>query len=370
LVVVSVALLAAPAGFLTSVQASTLEEASEHFVSYQFDGGSHHDAPDGCADAQPEWAAVVGAPTDGLLVAPDDVSDVFLVDVPSTLRGKRLHVELSEVQDAGLLDLTAFVPGCAGSVLDLVNWPTPEPSPPQPAAGQTQHAGAVSAPVHCDSDHWVFYLDQLQGTTEPASIHVAWTDGSQAPVDLAGRYGNYALYATEQNLGITLKGAWANLANAWGGDFGLWLGPCDAVDGGAVYGMPPVAGMGFLDFTPTRAGPHVVQVTFNGLAGALLHPIAAPVSVDVDSYLPVSGDDLPADPTGTLHGFGHDHGSADHSTAAPAPSRSGLPLATTGVAVPDPLLQPIMMPATCHWCAGDLEGVWDRFSYRIAIVSA
>jgi hypothetical protein len=389
----AVALFLAPTGFLNPVSASTLEEASEHFVSYQFDAGSHHDAPDGCSDADPEWAAGIGTSTDGMLVAPDDASDVFLVDVPPALRGKRMHVALTEATDVDSLELTAFMPGCTGSVLDLVNWPTPEPSPPQPAAGETQHSADVSGPLHCDSDHWVFYLDELHSVVEPASIYLAWTDGSEASVDLDGRWGNYALYETDQHLGVLLKGAWANLADAWTGDFGFWLGPCDAVDGGAVYGAPPVVGMGFLDFTPTKAGPHVVQVTFNGAAGDVIRPVPAPVSVDVDSYLPITGDDLPADPTGTLHGFGHSHddgGDASGSASPGAdPSVSAIPTipaiprlptlalpkvpsARDATQVPSSVAMPgpVVMPMTCHWCVGDLEGVWDMIAYRVAVVSS
>ncbi|MHB1261982.1 MAG: hypothetical protein ACYC2H_09740 [Thermoplasmatota archaeon] len=264
--------------WLVPVNASTVEEATDSFVSYQFDAETTHDAPDLCDAASTEWALPIEASTDGMLVAPDDVSDVFVVEVPSNLKGTRLHVGLSEIAEAGTLELTAFAPGCAGSVLDRLNWPTAEPSPPEPAAGQTRHGTDVAAPWRCDSGQWVFVLDQLQDIQEPASIHLAWTDGTEGPVDLSGRYGNLAVYATDENLGVLLKGAWANVDSTWTGRFSFAVGPCDAVDGGAVYGDPPVAGMDFLEFTPVRTGRHVVQVTYREPVGEVPGPIVVPMS--------------------------------------------------------------------------------------------
>jgi hypothetical protein len=371
---------------------STIEEATSHFVSYQFDGASHHDAPDGCSEAHGEWSTTIGATTDGMLVAPDDVSDVFVLDVPAAQRGQRLVVALTEPSEVATLQLAVLAPGCAGSVLDLVNWPTPQPSPPAPAPGESQHASNVD-PWHCDSRQWLFAIDQLQDHSEPASIHVAWTDGTEHPVPLSGRYGSLAVYSTQENLGILLKGAWANLASEWDGRFGLAVGPCDAVDGGAVYGDAPTVDMGVLAFTPVHAGPHVVQIRYAGPFGAV-SPVPAPVSVDLGPLMPATGDDLPDEPTGTLQGFGHvhDHSADDHATAdhthgpggvvipklpdanslratAPDPSTATALPATM---VPDPsfLTQPIVVPASCHGCVDGVDGLWETVSYRLSARAA
>lgn len=326
-----VAFLALTAAWLAPANASTVEEATDHFVSYQFDGATTHDAPDLCTDAGADWTLPVGAATDGMLVAPDDVSDVFVVDVAPSLKGQRLHVDLAELGDAGTLELAAFAPGCAGSVLDRLNWPTPEPSPPQPAPGETRHAADVSEPLRCDSRQWMFVLDKLQGFEEPGTIHLAWTDGTEGPVGLHGRYGSVAVYATGENLGILLKGAWANVDAEWTGGFAFAVGPCDAVDGGAVYGEPPVGGMGFLEFTPVRAGPHVVQVTYREPVGEILLPLP-----QVAAALATQGVPDPTDPTAL----------ADDPTAA--------------------LPGPVMAPMSCHACIGAVEDVWDIVGYRLS----
>ena len=327
---------------------STLEDASAGFVSYQFDGDTAHDAPDTCAAASPEWRLESGSMTDGLLLPPDDHADVYVLDVPRSDLGKRLDLDVLQPHGMPSLQVTAFAPGCSGSVVEMVNWPTPEPSPPAPHAGETQHSADVSEPWRCDSRQWLFVITSLHGYADPASIHVAWTDGTEHALPLSGRYGDFAAYATGENLGILLKGAWANLPATWDGTFGLAVGPCDAVDGGAVYGEPPSLGEGFLSFTPTRAGLHIVQVTFDGATGHALMPIPAPVTFDPEPLMPFETHEFAHDPVGTLLGVAQD------PTA----------LASADVAVPD-VFEPIVVPATCHACIHDSEGVVAKLSYLL-----
>ncbi|HJQ93216.1 MAG TPA: hypothetical protein VJ874_02900, partial [Candidatus Thermoplasmatota archaeon] len=303
--------------------ASTVEDTTSGFVAYQFDGGSHHDAPDTCAAAASAWSVALGTSTDGLLVAPDDVSDVFLVDVPDDQRGERVQVSLSEAADLGSLELTAFVPGCDGTVLDLVNWPTPEPSPPEPAPGERQVAVAdASEPWYCYGEHRAFWVELVQGYGPAPTIHVAWTDGSALDVPLSYTHGEaHAVYASDDLLGVTLKGAWVNMPADWSGRFEYVAGPCDAADGGAVYGEPPVAGMGFLAFTPTQAGLYALQVTYREAAGGGPVSIPAPVSVDPEPFMPFEPSEVGQDPS---------------------PPRVEPP-------------GPLVMPMSCHMCIGEVE---------------
>lgn len=340
-------------GLFLPVQASTVEETTSHAVAYQFDGEGHHDAPDDCEGAARDWSVPLGGTADGLLVAPDDVSDVYVVEVPPSMKGRRMQVDLAEAGDAGSLSLTAFAPGCAGNLLDAINWPTPEPSPPAPAAGEQQRSADVSGPWRCDSRGWLFTIDHLQAGAAPASIYLAWTDGSEKPLALQDQYGAVAVYATGENTGVLLKGAWANLPASWDGQFRFAVGPCDAVDGGAVYGEPPMAGMGFLSFTPVRAGPHVVQVAYRDPAGFLLAPAPAPASVDPEPFMPFDPEDLAHDPAGTLAG-----------SLALRPS-----LALTGDGGPRasvPLPGSVTMPMSCHMCLGQVEDVTDHLSYFLS----
>jgi hypothetical protein len=342
--VVSLALSAC----LLPAQASTLEEASGHFIAYQFDGGSHHDAPDTCEAASAEWSAPTLGSTDGILVAPDDVADVFVIDVPSSLKGKRLHIDLVEPGDAGSLDLTAYAPGCTGTVFDAVNWPTPEPTPPEPTAGRARQSADVQ-PLHCDQGQWLFTIDQVPGPAAPDSIHLAWTDGTQGPVERTGQSGSVAIYRTTANLDILLKGAWANLPIGWQGTFSLAVGPCDGSDGGAVYGSPPAAGVGFLDFTPVKAGPHVLQVTYRKEGNLGFMPIPAPISYDPSWIMPVETEEfvhaVEHDPAGTLGAFVEDLG----DSPPPEPAMPG----------------PIVIPASCHGCVDQAKTVVETLSYRL-----
>lgn len=261
--------------------ASTVEDATAGAVSYQFDGDSHHDAPDVCTEASTEWTLPFGGTTDGLLLPPDDLADVFLVDVPNASVGSRLDVRLAEVADMDNLDMTVFAPGCAGSVFDLANQPSAEPSPPAPAPGEAQSGVEnLDGSWTCDATRWFFVVNQLRGANAPPSIHVAWTEGTQQSVPLLSSSTGTAHYGTAAHLNVTLKGAWVNLPNSWSGNFRIGAGPCDAVEGGAVYGQPPVAGLGFVSFTPIQAGPHIVQVTVKqtpGLPGPPA-PLVVPVS--------------------------------------------------------------------------------------------
>ena len=315
--------------------ASTLEDATSGLVAYQFDGDGHHDAPDTCTDASAQWSLPLGSSTDGILAAPDDVSDVFLVDVPADLRGQRVQVSLSEATDVESLELTAFGPGCAGSVLEPVNWPTPEPAPPAPAEGQRQiEASNVAKPWHCSENESLFGIELVQGYAPAPSIHVAWTDGSELDVPLTYRHGAaHALYATDQALGTTVKGAWANMPADWSGWFSYVAGPCDAVDGEAVYGEPPVAGMGFLAFTPTLSGLHAVQVTYRDSAGVQLEPV--PVATDAEA--------IPPEPTLDVD-----------------PS--------DGVRLEPPA--PLAVPMSCHMCVDGLDDVVGELSYRLTALTA
>lgn len=321
--------------FLMPASASTLEDLSSGAVAYQFDGDGHHDAPDSCPDASAKWSVPLGSSTDGILAAPDDVSDVFLVDVPDGLRGERVEVRLSEATHLESLELTTFLPGCGGSVLEPVNWPTPEPSPPAPAEGQKQvEAANVTAPWHCYERESLFGVELVQGHEPAKSIHVAWTDGTELDVPLRFRHGDaHAFYATDHALGTTVKGAWVNMPADWSGWFGYVAGPCDAVDGGAVYGDPPAAGMGFLAFTPTQAGLHAVQITHRDPGSVRLEPLAPATDLEAADLAPA----LDLDPS------------------------DGVRLEPPGT---------LAVPMSCHMCVDGVEDVVAEVSYRLTAFTA
>lgn len=332
-----------------SGSASTLEDATAGSVSYQFDGGSHHDAPDACPDASTAWSLPVEGQTDGLLVAPDDTADAYAVEIPRSLVGKRLALTVAEPTGAQELTLDAFTPGCQGSILDMVNWPTPDPSPPAPGPGETQVALASSAPEHCEPRQWVFILDEMSGLPAPPTIHVAWTDGSEQTVDLWQGSSQFAVYPTNDRLDITIKGAWANLPLVYGGDLRLVLGPCDASDGGAVYGGAPTLGDGLLSFTPTQAGTHVVLVS---LAGAPSVP--SPALVDPAGILPVAPHDA-VEPVADSLGLGHSHSSSSLALTIPTVSPDDVRVTVPGV----------YAPMTCHFCLGGAEDAAEKVSYLL-----
>jgi hypothetical protein len=361
--------------------ASTLEEATGHFVAYQFDGETHHDAPDACTSADSAWSAPLEGSTDGILVAPDDVSDVYLLDVPSERVGMRLQLSLLEPTEYQSLELQAFAPGCAGNVLDPVNWPAPEPSPPAPGPGERQSSLDLPEPRVCDDGRWEFWAEIMPGFEPAQTIHAAWTDGTELTLLLEGTHGTaHAIYGSDHGLDVKAKGAWLNMPDGWQGEFLLQRGPCEATTGQAVYGEPPLAGMGFIDFTPVQAGPHVVQVTYRGSAGEVLTPIPAPATFDPAPYLPYEPSDLVTDPTGVtgeLLGHGHEHASDGDSDAAaaptlPTPSSLLGSLSLEKPAAPDPQglsVQPpgpIVVPASCHWCGGPAVGeAVKELSYRL-----
>lgn len=338
--------------FFAPVKASMAEDYTGSSVSYQFDGDTTHDAPDTCAHASSAWSFPLGSSTDGLIAPPDDIADVFVVDVPTSRVGDRIDLRITEATDPEVLDVEAYAPGCNGSVLELLNWPTPEPSPPAPADGEAQWSADVSEPWYCDSRQWVFVVDGLHGMAPAESIHVAWTDGTERPVDLSYSYREWAVYATDHNLDILLKGAWINLPVAWAGDFSFAVGPCDAVDGGAVYGDPPVAGTGMLSFTPTKAGPYLVQVRLKETLG----DAAAAVDEAAEAAPPIG----PVD----VHFIPHPHFGAGFKPTADAKEAKAL---VAGVASGDgPGLPSLMTPKSCHFCLGPVEDVARLISYRVA----
>lgn len=322
-----VALLAA-----LPASASTLESATGGLVSYQFDGDTHHDAPDLCEGAGAAWRLPYDGRTDGLLVPPDDLSDAFVLEVPASGVGQRLRLAVEVPEDAADLRLDAYAPGCMGSVFDVMNQPSRGPNPPEPAAGEEQHSADVARPTRCD-DFRLFVLDHMQGYEEPESIHVAWTDGTEGPVPLHGRYGSLAVYVTEQNVGITLKGAWANVASGWDGRFLYAVGPCDAVHGGAVYGDEPTVEPGALEFTPVQAGLYIVVVRL--------------------------GDNAPEVPRPAAEAAGPALAAAEDPEAA-AEALLADPTAAFG------LVPGAAVPMSCHWCTGALEPVVKMVSYFLS----
>lgn len=333
----------ASVALLLPATASTLEEATVGVVAYQFDGATFHDAPDGCGEADAAWSLDVGGEADGLLVPPDDVRDAFVVDVPRSLVGHRVGLAVAEPTDAQRLTLDAYLPGCSGSILDAVNWPVPEPTPPAPAAGERQVSLGL-APDYCDSRQWAYVLGGMKGLPLPPSVYLAWTDATEHAVDLSWAHDGYAVYVTHDDLGVTLKGAWANVASAWAGD--SWLvGPCDATDGGAVYGDSPTVDLGAIAFTPVRAGPHVVVVSW---AGGALPPVQPPGSVDLDPTLVVEPHEAVEDP----------QGSADE-----------LVEFVMGPPPPQDLLPGIAVPASCHFCLPQVQSGTSQASYRLSAVA-
>jgi hypothetical protein len=324
---------------LLPVHASTVEEATVGVVAYQFDGNTFHDAPDGCGDADPAWSLAVGSSTDGILAPPDDSRDAFVVDVPDDMVGHRLHLGVTDPTDTQPLTLDAFAPGCTGSILDAVNWPHAEPAPPAPAAGEKQVSPPL-APDYCHPDGWVFVFSGMKGLPAPATMYAAWTDGSEHAVDLAWARNGYVAYSTADGLAVTLKGAWANLAQSWSGQ--AWLaGPCDATDGGAVYGDQPTVDLGAIAFTPVHAGPHVVIVSWMDGALPSIHP---PAAIDLDPTLIVEPHEIVQDPQG-----------------------SAQELVGTAQSPPPPqdLLPRLVVPASCHFCLHQVEDGSGQVSYNL-----
>ena len=268
------------AALAVPANASLLEQSTGSVVAYQFDGGTHHDAPDSCDRSSPAWSAPVGAVTTGMLVPGDDHSDVYVLDVPADAVGDRISVRVSEAAGTPDVAVAAFLPGCLTDILDPRVQPTPEPSPPAPAAGEQQLAASnLDDPVSCNDNVWTFGLAGLKGPA-PSSIHVAWTDGAERTLALGGQHGEYAYYRSTDSLGVLLKGAWVNLPAGWDVRFVVFHGDCDATDGGAVYGEPAQALGALLSFTPVRAGPHLVQVLYSGEPPATSMTLTCHVCID------------------------------------------------------------------------------------------
>ena len=246
-------------------RAGHAEESTGGAVAYQFDAGTHHDAPDRCLDASTDWSLPVGNSTYAMLVPGEDPADHIVLDIPAALVGSRIQLTLVEGSSAPDSDLNVLAPGCAGDVFDPANLPVPFPAPPLPGLGEVQvplESVLASAPYRgCYEDAWLFRITQLEGLSVPPSIHAAWTDGTEATVALFGYGEGSAWYLSRDQLDTTMKGAWANVQGEWSGRFRVLAGPCDATDGGAVYGEPPVRGDDLVSFTPIQAGPHVIQAT-------------------------------------------------------------------------------------------------------------
>ena len=260
--------------------------------------------------------------------------------MPRDLVGQRLELAIDDPTDGAQgLAIDAFVPGCMGSILEAVNWPHPEPAPPAPAAGERQVSPEL-APRYCDERRWAFVMDQMEGFAPPASIHVAWTDATERPVPLRWSNADYAVYLANDPLDVTLKGVWANVAASWPGQFVLYLGPCGATDGGAVYGAAPTVDLGSIAFTPIRSGPHVVLVSWQGGALPTVQP---PVSADPAALVPIDPHALSHDPAGTTLAF------AERARDSP-----------------QDLIPSLAVPASCHFCLGPLESGAGQASYTLA----
>jgi hypothetical protein len=260
------------------VSASLLEEVSDGEVSYQFDGDTHHDAPDACDQADPAWNLAINGTTgqtDGLLAPPDDASDVFVLDVAATQVGERLRIDLSEATASIDLAFNIFAPLCLGDVFAPENQPFPLPSPAAPADGEQQASLPRGAdPLVC-SDEWTFLIGGLGTTPAPATLYAAWTDGQQGEVPLSKGGDGYGVYGPITSDAM-LEGAWINLPADWLGPFEVATGDCDATDGGAVFGEPARMGDDWISFTPIRAGAHEIVIT------------PAPIEVDVPTTIPAS----------------------------------------------------------------------------------
>lgn len=237
-----------------------MEQASSGFVSYQFDADNHHDAPDTCAAAGADWSLQLDNRTDGMIVPPDDLADVFVLDIPATAVGTRLDLRLIEGPGGADLDLGAFAPQCDGDVFAAHNQPFPFPTPPAPAQDEQQASLGSEAEATFCLDSWTFIATGLDGIEAPGLIHAAWSDGSEGSIPVDFSNPQRGVYVSD-GPAFTLTGAWINLPASWTGEFQLFEQPCGIVDGGAVYGDPARLFDDRISFTPIRAGPHLVRVT-------------------------------------------------------------------------------------------------------------
>jgi hypothetical protein len=254
--------LALPLLLLVPAQAGLIENTTKGAVAYQFDGETHHDAPDECGAGSAAWSVPLDGSTDGMLVIGEDNADVFHLDIPASAVGSRVRVNVKEATGSSNLAFMVFAPSCDGSILDPHNLPVPFPKPPAPASNEKRlSVSNLQSGWDCFASEWVFQTDPLEHTQAPTSIHIAWTDGTEETVPLNTANPGQARYKTTSHLTTQIKDAWINVDSNFAGSFRIVKGPCNTSYGGAVYGDPPVLGNDVLWFTPIRAGAHEVRVT-------------------------------------------------------------------------------------------------------------
>lgn len=84
----------------------------------------------------------------------------------------------------------------------------------------------------CNSQEWHFVINQIvDGTSAPPFIWVSWYPGGpvNVQVPLWQFTGGVAHYVSTQYLDKTVSQAWAQIYDAWGGQFNLSHGPCAPV---------------------------------------------------------------------------------------------------------------------------------------------
>lgn len=243
---------------------SLIESTSDGIVTYQFDGDAHHDAPDTCSEASSEFAVPYGNTTDGMLVPVEDKADHFVVPVNQSLVGSRITISVFDPEADIDVVLDVRVPGCGGSVLDHDQQPADPPAHAEPGPGErSARLSNLAGGWECDPDAWFFVVNQVGGGAAPSSIHVVWTDGSRADVPLKkDTPATIAQYETDQHTDVTIQSASAILADDWSGRFNIGSGPCDATDGGTVFGPPAASSRDgdTISFTPTQEGMYVAAL--------------------------------------------------------------------------------------------------------------
>lgn len=252
-------------------------------VHLQADAGTAYDAPDDCAgalaSAEP-FDLPVGAGLDGLLVPVDDEVDHYRVPIGQDLVGRSVTVHVAGREVALPLSIDVTMPSCGSSVTAAENQPAAPPAHPAPAEGETQVTPHNLGNDHQCSDRWFFVMNQFGGLPAPESIHVVWTDGSQEDVPLLkDTPATLAQYATSEHLGFTIHSATANVPVDWEGRFNVGEGPCDAVDGEAVFGAPATWTETSVTFTPIEAGTYVLAVHM-----VLPEPAGPPTAVPMSCH--------------------------------------------------------------------------------------
>lgn len=252
--------------FAVPVSASLVERSTSGLVAYQFDAGTHHDAPDDCPAA---LAAGMGFPvswtneTRGVLVPGDDASDLFALDVDPSMVGGRFTVSILG-SDAGIKLVGAVrVPDCKSTVMDPHNQPVTVLDP-VPAQGEALVSLQAGRAWPCDATRWQFSVTHVKGIPAPAAVHVAWSNGVQADAALLKVKGTEAQYETRAELQHTLHSATMAIDGSWSGTFKVGAGPCGLTQGNAVFGDPAVQVGNTFEFTPIHPGLHHVAVTLDG----------------------------------------------------------------------------------------------------------